>query len=123
MKYLACTVAVLLGITGALAQAPVTPEPSVPQTVPKENPVPTTVPETKPEFNSPQAPARPAQIPSEDTLIKGQKSSGAVIHDTLIPSGDKKKQRAEKRKNRKGTSETTDTTSGNASSDPVRKPE
>jgi hypothetical protein len=119
MKYLACIFTMLLGIAGAFAQNPVTPETSVPQTVPQTNPVPTTTPETKPEFNAPQSPARPAQIPSEDTLIKGQKSSGAVIRDTLMPSDNKRKDR---RKNRKGTAETDDTTSVRPQTDPARKP-
>lgn len=122
MKYLACILTMLLGIAGAFAQNPVTPEPSVPQPVPQTSPVPTTAPETKPEFNSPQSPARPAQIPSEDTLIKGQKSSGAVIHDTLMPTDDKRKERSERRKNRKGTAETDDTTSAQPQADPARKP-
>ena len=122
MKYLACIFAMLLGIAGAFAQNPVTPEPSVPQPVPQTSPVPKTTPETKPEFNSPQSPARPAQIPSEDTLIKGQKSSGAVIHDTLVPTDNKRKDRSERRKNRKGTAETDDTTSAQPQADPARKP-
>lgn len=121
MKYLAHMFMMLLGIAGAFAQNPVTPEPSVPQPVP-QSPVPTTAPETKPEFNSPQSPARPAQIPSEDTLIKGQKSSGAVIHDTLMPTDDKRKERSERRKNRKGTAETDDTTSVKPQTDPAGKP-
>jgi hypothetical protein len=122
MKYLACILTMLLGIAGAFAQNPVTPEPSVPQPVPQTSPVPTTAPETKPEFNSPQSPARPAQIPSEDTLIKGQKSSGAVIRDTLVPSDNKRKDRSERRKNRKGTAETDDTISTQPQTDPARKP-
>lgn len=122
MKYLACIFTMLLGIAGAFAQNPVTPEPSVPQPVPQTSPVPATGPETKPGFNSPQSPARPAQIPSEDTLIKGQKSSGAMIHDTLMPSSDKRRDRSERRRNRKGTAETTDTTSIQPRTDPARKP-
>ncbi|MCF0071490.1 hypothetical protein LZD49_13495 [Dyadobacter sp. CY261] len=123
MKYLACIFTMLLGIVGAFAQNPVTPEPSVPQPVPQTSPVPTTSPETKPVFNSPQSPARPAQVPSEDTLIKGQKSSGAVIHDTLMPTTtDKKKSRSERRKNRKGTAETDDTTSAQPQTAPAKKP-
>lgn len=122
MKYLACIFIMLLGITGAFAQNPVTPEPSVPQPVPQTSPVPTTAPETKPEFNSPQSPARPAQVPSEDTLIKGQKSSGAVIRDTLMPADSKRKDRSERRKNRKGTVETGDATSPELQTDPARKP-
>ncbi|WP_353723023.1 hypothetical protein [Dyadobacter sp. 676] len=123
MKYLACIFTMLLGIAGAFAQNPVTPEPSVPQPVPQTSPVPATGPETKPEFNSPQSPARPAQIPSEDTLIKGQRSSGAVIHDTLMPATDRKREeRTERRKSRKGTSETDDTTSAKPQSDPAVKP-
>lgn len=122
MKNLACIFTMLLGIAGAFAQNPVTPEPPVPQPVPQTSPVPTTVPETKPEFNSPESPARPAQIPSEDTLIKGQKSSGAIIHDTLMPADNKRKDRPERRKNRKGTAETDDTTSAQPQTDPARKP-
>ncbi len=119
MKYLACIFTMLLGVAGALAQNPVTPEPSVPQPVPQTNPVPTTAPETKPVFSSPQSPVRPAQIPSEDTLIKGQKSSGAVIRDTLMPADNKRKDRG---KNRKGTAETDDTISTQPQTDPARKP-
>ncbi|SDE74017.1 hypothetical protein SAMN04487996_106359 [Dyadobacter soli] len=122
MKYLACIFTMLLGIAGAFAQNPVTPEQSVPQPVPQTSPVPATAPETKPEFNSPQSPNRPAQVPSEDTLIKGQKSSGAVIHDTLMPTDDKRKDRSERRKNRKGTAEKDDTTSTHPQADPARKP-
>ncbi|MGN7889473.1 hypothetical protein ACN9ML_20200 [Dyadobacter endophyticus] len=122
MKYLACIFTMLLGITGAFAQNPATPAPSVPQPVPQTSPAPTTAPETKPEFNSPQSPARPAQVPSEDTLIKGQKSSGAVIRDTLMPADNKRKDRSERRKNRKGTVETGDTTSPQPQTDPARKP-
>jgi hypothetical protein len=122
MKYLACIFTMLLAVAGAFAQNPVTPEPSVPQPVPQTSPVPTTVPETKPEFNSPQSPSRPAQIPSEDTLIKGQKSSGAVIRDTLMPADSKRKDRSERRKNRKGTAETDDTISTQPQTDPARKP-
>lgn len=122
MKYLACIFTMLLGITGAIAQTPVAPETSVPQPVPQTSPVPATGPETKPEFNSPQSPGRPAQTPSEDTLIKGQKSSGAVIHDTLMPANDKRKDRSERRKNRRGTAETTDTTSAQSPANATRKP-
>ncbi|MGV3604352.1 MAG: hypothetical protein ACO1N1_24235 [Dyadobacter fermentans] len=118
MRYLACIFTMLLGMAGAFAQNPVTPEPSVPQPVPQTSPVPATGPETKPDFNSPQSPARPAQVPSEDTLIKGQKSSGAVIRDTLMPATDKRKDRSDRKKNRKGTAETGDTTAA----DPARKP-
>lgn len=122
MKYLACIALALLGVTGAFAQNPVTPEQTVPQTVPQQNPAPTTVPATKPEFNSPQSPNRQPQTPSEDTLIKGQTSSGAVIHDTLMPAANKKKDKADRRKNRKGTAETDDTTGNAANPDPARKP-
>lgn len=122
MKYLACICTMLLAIAGAFAQNPVTPEPSVPQPVPQTSPVPTTAPERKPEFNSPQSPVRPAQIPSEDTLIKGQKSSGAVIRDTLMPADNQRKGRSERRNNRKGTAEADDTTTTLPQTDPARKP-
>lgn len=114
-------IALLVGIQ-AYAQNPVSPETTVPKPVPQQNPAPTpSEPEKKPEFNSPQSPARPANIPSEDTLIKGQKSSGAVIRDTLTPSANRKNDRINRRKERKGTAETGDTTS-NGSSDPAKKP-
>lgn len=118
---LAFVIALLLSIQ-CYAQNPVTPEPSVPQPVPQQSPVPTPAePEKKPEFNSPQSPHRQPNIPSEDTLIKGQKSSGAVIRDTLMPSVNRKNDRINRRKERKGTAETGDTTS-NDNSDPVKKP-
>lgn len=122
MRYFACIAVMLLGVTGAMAQNPVTPETPVPQTVPQQNPAPATVPETKPEFNAPQSPNRQPQTPSEDTLIKGRTSSGAVIHDTLVPAAGRKKERMDRRKNRKGTAETDDTTGNAANADPVKKP-
>ncbi|KAA0990176.1 hypothetical protein [Dyadobacter aurulentus] len=99
------------------AQNP-TPGQTVPQTVPTQDPA-TTSPETekKTDFNSPQSPVRPANIPSEDTLIKGQSSSGAVIRDTLVPSNSRKAERMNRRKNKKGTSEMDDSTSVNKSGD------
>jgi hypothetical protein len=120
-KQLAFVIALLTGIQ-CYAQNPVTPEPSVPQPVPQQNPVPTTTePERKPDFNSPQSPQRQPHIPSEDTLIKGQKSSGAVIRDTLMPSTNRKNDRINRRKGRKGTAEMDDTTS-NGNTDPAKKP-
>ena len=102
------------------AQTNPAPGQTVPSTVPTQDPA-TTSPETekKTDFNSPQSPVRPANIPSEDTLIKGQSSSGAVIKDTLVPSNSRKAERMNRRKNKKGTSETDDTTSVNKS-DPVK---
>jgi hypothetical protein len=93
------------------------------QPVPQQNSVPTTpTDEKKPDFNSPQSPVRPAQIPSEDTLIKGQKSSGAVIKDTLVPSTSKKTERMNRRNSKKGTAETGDTTNSGLPVDTSRKP-
>lgn len=123
MRYLACILTLLLGTAGAFAQNPVTPETTVPQTTPQTSPVPATGTQTKPEFNSPQTPGRPAQTPSEDTLIKGQKSSGAVMRDTLMPADNgKRKNRSERKKNRKGTAEMTDTTSSQSTSSQGTKP-
>ena len=94
--------------TGTPSQS--TPQ-TTPQTSPQQTPVPTTTDDNKKvDFNSPQSPTRSPQTPSEDTLIKGQRSSGAVIQDTLMPSSDRKKDRMNKRKNRKGTAETTSPT-------------
>ncbi|MEO6285972.1 MAG: hypothetical protein ABIO93_21460 [Dyadobacter sp.] len=109
-----------LAIAGAV-HAQTVPAPTQP--APQQNPIPTTpTEEKKPDFNSPQSPVRPANIPSEDTLIKGQKSSGAVIKDTLMPSTSKKEQRMNRRSSKKGTAETDDTTKSSLPTDPARKP-
>jgi hypothetical protein len=109
-----------LAVAG-ISYAQTTPVPQQP--VPQTNPVPTT-PETdkKSEFNAPQSPVRPAQIPSEDTLIKGQRSSGVLIQDSLVPSSDKKKDRAERRKAKKGSGEMDDSTSTNKKDEAPVKP-
>jgi hypothetical protein len=114
-----------LAIAGAVhAQTvPSSPAQPFPQPAPQQNPIPTTPTEDKKtDFNSPQSPVRPANIPSEDTLIKGQKSSGAVIKDTLMPSTSKKEQRMNRRNSKKGTAETDDTTKSSLPTDPARKP-
>ncbi|WAC10618.1 hypothetical protein [Dyadobacter pollutisoli] len=110
----------LLAIAGTI-HAQTVPAPTQP--VPEQNPVPTTPTEDKkPDFNSPHSPVRPPNTPSEDTLIKGQKSSGAVIKDTLMPSRSKRSERVNRRNSRKGTAEMDDTIKTGTSSDPVKKP-
>ncbi|WP_439557549.1 hypothetical protein [Dyadobacter sp.] len=121
-KIITITFSALLAAAGMVsAQTTTTPGTSVPQTVPTQDPATTTpATEKKTDFNAPQSPTRPATIPSEDTLIKGQSSSGAVIKDTLMPSSNRKEDRMNRRKNRKGTVETGDTTSTSGSG-PTRK--
>ncbi|KQS25568.1 hypothetical protein [Dyadobacter sp. Leaf189] len=121
-KIITMTFGALLAAAGMVsAQTTTTPGTSVPQTVPTQDPATTTpATEKKTDFNAPQSPTRPATIPSEDTLIKGQSSSGAVIKDTLMPSSNRKEDRMNRRKNRKGTVETGDTTSTSGSG-PARK--
>ncbi|WP_031528311.1 hypothetical protein [Dyadobacter crusticola] len=121
-KIITMTFGALLAAAGMVsAQTTTTPGTSVPQTVPTQDPTTTTpATEKKTDFNSPQSPVRPANIPSEDTLIKGQSSSGAVIKDTLMPSSNKKEDRMNRRKNRKGTAETGDTTSASGSGAAIR---
>ncbi|CAG5074443.1 hypothetical protein DYBT9623_05130 [Dyadobacter sp. CECT 9623] len=118
MKTLSIILSAFLASAG-IASAQTTPVPTnpapgqtTPQTTPTQQPA-TTAPatESKTDFNSPQSPVRPANIPSEDTLIKGQTSSGAVIKDTLVPSNSRKTDRMNRRKNKKGTAETTGDTS------------
>ncbi|MCE6988752.1 hypothetical protein [Dyadobacter sp. CY323] len=104
----------LAATSAAFAQtAPATASQQVPQTSTQQTPVPATTDDKKVDFNSPQSPTRSPQTPSEDTLIKGQRSSGAVIHDSVTPSADRKKDGMNRRKDRKGTAETGDTTSSN----------
>ncbi|NIJ51013.1 hypothetical protein [Dyadobacter arcticus] len=115
-------VLVCLAMAGtAYAQTTTVPGQTAPPTAPQTSPVPTT-PETdkKSEFNSPQTPSRPVQTPSEDTLIKGQKSSGTIMQDTLTPSSGKKKDRMSRR-NRKAMAEKGDTTS-TTQADSTKKP-
>jgi hypothetical protein len=114
------TLGVLLAGAGmSSAQTTSTPTQPVPQTVPTQDPATTTpATEKKTDFNAPQSPVRPATIPSEDTLIKGQRSSGAIIKDTLVPSTNRKEERANRRKDRKGTSEMGDTTSSRKPNQP-----
>jgi len=111
-----------LCITGAaFAQVTNSPNPAAPQTTTQEDQAtPATNADRKADFNYPQSPNRPANIPSEDTLIKSQRTSGAIIHDTLMPSSDKKADKSSMRKDRKGTAEMDDSTfRGNK---PGRKP-
>lgn len=123
MKNLIASLFVMfLAIAGAVHAQTVPAQPA-PQPVPQQNPVPTTPTEDKkPDFNSPQSPVRPANIPSEDTLIKGQKSSGAVIKDTLMPSTSKKMERMNRRNSKKGTAEMDDTIKSNLPADTTKKP-
>jgi hypothetical protein len=110
-----------LCIAGA-AMAQVTNSPAVPQPTTQQDPaVPTTSTDQKTDFNYPQSPNRPANIPSEDTLIKSHQVSAAVIHDSLTPASDKKADKSAKRKNKKGTAEMTDSTS--TQDNPARKPQ
>jgi hypothetical protein len=122
---IAFTFVTFLTVSGAV-YAQTTPTPTSPTTpVPQQNPVPTTpttTEEKKTDFNSPQSPVRPANVPSEDTLIKGQKSSGAVIQDTLMPSSSKKNDRMNRKKNRKGTAEMDDATKTSTQADTTKKP-
>jgi hypothetical protein len=117
-------VACLAATSAAFAQTtPATPDQPVPQTSPQQTPVPTTTDDNKKvDFTSPQSPARLPQTPSEDTLIKGQKSSGAVIHDTLTPSSDRKADRMNRRKNKRGTAEADDSTSQTTQPSAATKP-
>ncbi|QRR03170.1 hypothetical protein [Dyadobacter sandarakinus] len=89
------------------------PQPSVPAPVPESNPIPsnpTETPEKKAEFNAPQSPARPADVPAEDTLIKDQRPAGAVVHDTRMPASGKKNEKNRNKKDKMGGGQA-DTTS------------
>ena len=119
-----------LGISAAsYAQTvPTTPtSPSQPQSVPTQDPTTTTpsssnpTTEKKAEFNSPQSPVRPSNTPSEDTLIKSQGASGAVIKDSLMPASDKKMDRKNRKKNRKDAN-AADTNSSGSATEADRKP-
>ncbi|TLU98130.1 hypothetical protein [Dyadobacter luticola] len=109
---------VCLGVAAA-AHAQTTPVPA--QQTPTTTPETTTEGDKKPEFNAPQTPVRPAQVPSEDTLIKAQKNS-AVIQDRMMPSTDKKSDRANRRKNKRGTTESDDANAVKTLADSTRKP-
>lgn len=109
-------IAVLLASTGiTYAQA------TAPQATPEQTSVPTTpTSDKKEEFTAPQTPVRPANTPSEDTLIKGQVSSGAIIQDTLVPSSGKN-DKVSRRKSKKRRMNA-DTALINTRIDSVRKP-
>lgn len=63
------------------------------------------------DFNYPQSPVRLPNSPSEDTLIKATRS-GAILHDTLLPSVDKKSDNDKgKRRGRKKDGSQVDTAS------------
>lgn len=110
-------IAALLASTGiAYSQT------AVPPTTPEQTTIPTTPStEKKEEFNTPQTPGRPGNTPSEDTLIKGQVSSGAIIKDSLVPSTGKSDKMSSRRNKKKGMN--TDTASINSKVSPARKPQ
>ncbi|MCE7068179.1 hypothetical protein [Dyadobacter sp. CY326] len=119
----------LLGVSAAgyAQDIPTTPtSPSTPQTVPTQDPTTTTpasanpTTEKSPDFNSPQSPVRPSNIPSEDTLIKSQRVSEAYVKDAIIPT-DKKKDERSRRTNKRSDNEA-DTTKSAGGSDPNKRP-
>jgi hypothetical protein len=109
-------IAALLASTGmAYSQA------TAPQPTPEQTTIPTTPStEKKEEFNAPQTPARPGNTPSEDTLIKAQVSSGAIIQDSLVPSTGKSDKMSRRKNRKKGIN--ADTASINSKVTPARKP-
>jgi hypothetical protein len=57
---------------------------------------------------------KPSSTPSEDTLIKNQGVSGAIMKDTLTPGSNRKGDKMSRRKNKKAGNETDTTSSGTA---------
>jgi len=107
-------IAVLLASTGMVYSQATAPQP-------EQTTIPTTPStEKKEEFNTPQTPGRPGNTPSEDTLIKGQVSSGAIIQDTLIPSTGKSDKMSRRKNKKKGMN--ADTASIDSKVTPARKP-
>jgi hypothetical protein len=114
-------IAALLASTGVTYSQVSTPQPTAPQSNPEQTSVPTTPStEKKEEFNAPQTPARPGNTPSEDTLIKGQVSSGAIIKDSLVPSSGKNDKVSRRKNKRKGMN--ADTASIDNKANSTRKP-
>lgn len=119
---------IAVSAAGFAQTVPTTPtSPTQPQTVPTQDPTTTSPASTNPttekkaEFNSPQSPVRPSNTPSEDTLIKSQGASGAVIKDSLTPATDKKAKKMNRKKNKKAANDTQSGSGANAT-EPNKKP-
>ncbi|MCF0042256.1 hypothetical protein [Dyadobacter fanqingshengii] len=128
LRTLTIIAALAVSAAGYAQTVPTTPtSPTQPQSVPTQDPTTTTPASTNPttekkaEFNSPQSPVRPSNTPSEDTLIKDQQTSGAVIKDSLMPATDKKAERMNRRKNKKAANEA-ESSSTEIATDPNKKP-
>ncbi|KAA6441819.1 hypothetical protein FEM33_00700 [Dyadobacter flavalbus] len=93
---------------------------TAPQSTPEQTSVPTTpTSDKKEEFAAPQTPVRPGNTPAEDTLIKGQVSSGAIIKDTLMPSAVKNDKMSRRKNKKRGMN--ADTALINTRTDSIRK--